>query len=225
MRGSRSDILNVVIRPRPVALAVVLALVATLLAGCRTNVGTAARVGDERISENRINDFVTPTGAQSSAVADAASRQSTLIPPKVLVVEFLVREAIFERAVRKSGGLPSVGTLNALRERGLAAVLQINGDGAQVERQLAQQLAGVGVKSALASHIVRWCELVYYLGAERFKAPSLQDAFSRALKLAGPVSISRRYGTWDPANLAVTGQNADTPPYLTIRPTAAASAP
>jgi hypothetical protein len=180
------------------------------LAGCRTNVGTAARVNDSRITESDVNDYIIPGGSQNNGQT---------VPPRTLVLEFLVQEQIFEQTLRylaKDHKLPSEGALASYHDAAASVLFQTQLTGRQLDAAIAKGLPKSGVRASFAATYLRASELEY-LVIKSQKLNQLSDLVAVVKKAGVHVTVSPRYGTWHVASLSIDG-TAPTPGYLSVAP-------
>lgn len=170
-----------------------------LLAACDSNVGTAAKVGDQSIGESQVTNYVTPQGTPFSA-------NGQVIEPKQLVVTFLVRQAFAQQLLADTpGGVPNAGDL----EQAESQALQQAGE---TRDQLQQSYTEKGFTAAAADLAIRSNTLLSVL-SQRIGANANQFLQQHPV----PVSIDPRYGNWDPTNLAVGGTAGDQLQFLKLQ--------
>ena len=206
---------------RIVTAAVAATLAVAGLAGCRTNVGTAASVDGHRITESKVNSYLTANGADPSLAA-SAKQQGQTISPRSQVLQFLIQEQLFRKTLEKTGGVPSDAQLAALHDEAASLLLQTQLGGDDLDKALAQGLPRSGVSSKFADTYLRVNELEYAI-IKRKQLAQLSELTGLIKKLGIPVSVSPRYGTWSPTNLALDSK-ATTPSFLTVQPTPGAPA-
>jgi hypothetical protein len=197
------------VRLRTLGAVAAMVLVASGLAGCRTNVGVAATIDGHRVSETQVNDYLTP-----SAKGVVITSGGTAGPPRSFVVNTLVEEQLFTKLLAATpAGLPSDGQLSSIQTADL---------GGKSIHAIATQLHVVGYTSSFEAKYIS----VQVLGSLLSKESSSGvDVNTLANKLKFPVSVNPRYGTWDRATFTVSsGSKAGLPGFLTLQPTAAAAA-
>lgn len=203
------------------ATAAVAALAVGGLAGCRTNVGTAATVGDHKISESDVNTYLTTAGPDASVIANARKAGQD-VAPKTEVLQFLVQEQLFTRTLASTGGVPGPGQLSSSHDAAAQLLLQTQLAGAKLDEALAQGLSRTGLRKSFAQIYLRVQELEYAL----IKRKKLSQ-FSALVALVGKanisVSVSPRYGKWDPSSLQLD-RKGGIPGYLALQPTPGKSA-
>jgi hypothetical protein len=190
------------------------------LAGCRTNVGTAATVGGLRITESGVNDFLTPTGADPSAVAAAKAQGQQPASPRSQVLQVLIQQRLFERTLAANGGVPAAGPLAASHDKAAQVLLQTSVAGSALDRSLASGLQRSGIRSSFGKTYLRTIELEYTL-IVRKRLTRLPELVALIDKVHAPVKVSRRYGSWDAKTLAVDTSRG-VPGFVTLQPTAGA---
>jgi hypothetical protein len=191
------------VRTLGAVLAAVLAVAG--LAGCQTNVGTAAVVDGHRITDSDVSQYLTPK-------AQPVSGQSGSISPRTFVLSELINERLGFKLLQ---AIPSVSSVTS----------------EQLDAKLQQDLAGKSVKSAAESlglHgytndfyqiVLRVRELASVVSSQQQKGVDLQKVFN---ELHFPVTVSPRYGTWNSKNFTLDG-TIPKPPYLSVQPGGAAS--
>lgn len=193
-------------RSRAPIAAVVLILAVTGLAGCQSNVGTAAKVNGDRISENTVNSYVLPAGQSAEALSQAKKQGSSLLPAKTIIVQYLVQREVFRRTLVANSDLPSAGELDRTK-------------GGSTVSELRTQLPPVGVKNSFASVVVETDKLRQIL-IDKLKITTVDDAASAVRKAGVSVSVSPRFGTWSSAQLVVDSAGS-LPSYLKLQASAA----
>lgn len=180
------------------AVAVVLAVAG--LAGCRANVGTAAWVDGQRISDSDVSQYLTPK-------AQPVSGQNGQLSPRSFVLAELINERLGFRILQAIPGVSSVTS-------------------SQLDAQLQRDLAGKSVKSeaeSLGLHgytidfykiVLRVQEIASVVSRQQQTGVNLRKIFNG---LDFPVTVSARYGTWDKKNLSFDG-TVPNPTYLSVQP-------
>jgi hypothetical protein len=219
------DIL-VAVRARTLSRAAVAIVAATtaaaVLSGCRSNVGVAATVNGDRISESTVSKYVTHEGADPSVAAQAEQQGQPLSAPQPFVLRILILASLFENALAKNGGVPGSGALAAVHDQAAQAVLQTAAAGRDVEREEGGRLEQIGVSASFAPVLVRAVEMNYILVSERLKSTPLSTALRKA---GADVTVNPRYGAWDPKSLNLDDSDAaGLPGYLKLQPTPTPSA-
>jgi hypothetical protein len=197
------------VRLRTLGAVAAMVLVAAGLAGCRTNVGVAATIDGQRVTETQVNDYLTP-----SAKPVVITSGGTALPPRSFVVNTLIEEKLFAKLLAATpAGLPSDGQLSSIQTTDLAG---------KSVHAIATQLHVVGYTSDFEQKYIG----VEVLGSLLSKESSQGvDVNTLANKLKFPVSVNPRYGTWDRASFTVaTGAQDGLPGFLTLQPTAGSSA-
>lgn len=194
------------------------ALAATALAvgeltACDTKVGQAAVVDGHRISESDVAKYFT-SQAEDFPDQDAAGN-STLIVPRVYVLNTLIHERLYAALLAKTpGGSPKPAALTKAR----AAVLAQSSE-ADVETQYKQH----GYKAALVPVLIRVQTLLQILSDDAQQGVDVQGIVK---KIQFPLSINPRYGTWDVKALRLsTAANAGVPGFVRLPAPASASTP
>jgi hypothetical protein len=188
-------------------LAAVLAAVLALagLAGCRTNIGTAAVVDGHRITESDVSQYVTP---QSQPVNEQGQTgQSQQVSPRSFVLAQLINERFGFKIL---AAIPQFSRLTT----------------AQVDAQLQRDLAGQSVQSVAESLGLHGYPTDFYQIVMRVQEISrvLSNAQQNGVdvrkvidSLHFPVSVAPRYGTWDQSQPGFNA-GAAVPGYLEVQP-------
>jgi hypothetical protein len=215
------DIL-VAVKSRVLTAALVAGLAATLLAGCRTNVGTAATVSGQKITESDVSDYITPRGPSSAAVANARANGQT-VSPRSEVLQYLILEKVFEQTLQQkdNGGLPSPGQLAAVHDQAASVLLQTSLAGAELDKRINAGLLGAGVSTKLTKVFVRVQELEYTL-IMRKQLTQLPELVALVKRAGVHVRVNPRYGKWNVDQLSLDGK-VITPGYLSVQPSAPAA--
>ncbi len=183
------------------------------VAACQVRPGAAGFVGDDKIAESDVVQYVSgaaPTGAD-------APQQS----PRNFVLGTLVLERLWTDLLRSGGGaLPTDAQLTASRE----AALTSQSSAAPTEDQLRTALVQIGVDATFAPTYTRQAELQYFANQKLTAAgvKTQADFLAVLAKETPKVRLSPRYGTWDPATLSISG---GTPGYLQLASASAAASP
>lgn len=196
---------------RRLSLVAVAALALSALAGCRTNIGTAAVVDGHRISESDVSHYITP-GAQP-VTENTGTGVTREVAPRSFVVAQLINERLGFAILAK---IPSVSSLTSAQ---LDAKLKQDIAGRSVQ-SVAEGLGLHGYTTAFYRIVLRVQELSSVIGSAAQNGVDLQQLF-RSLDF--PVSVSPRYGAWDQAKLSFDGTTA-LPRYLDVQQAPAARA-
>jgi hypothetical protein len=197
------------VRLRTLGALAAMVLVAAGLAGCRTNVGVAATIDGQRVTETQVNDYLTPSARGVVITTGAAA-----LPPRSFVLNALIEEKLFTKLLAATpSGLPSDGQLSSIQATDLAG---------KSVHAIATQLHVVGYTSSFEKKYIG----VQVLGSLLSKASSQGvDVNTLANKLKFPVSVNPRYGTWNRTTfLLATGSKAGLPGFLTLQPSAVSTA-
>jgi SurA N-terminal domain len=191
--------------------AVAASLAVAGLAGCRTNVGVAARVDGHRITESDVNRYLAPSGVDKQ-VADQATSQGGQVPaPRSQVLQVLIQEQLFRRVLADQGIRPSEGDLAKVHDESAAAVLQTDLRGIALDTALDKRLPAFGIKKSFRPALLRTQELEFL-----FVKKAGGKAQSQLTKANISVSVSPRYGAWDPKTLTL-GNDAVLPSFVTAQ--------
>jgi hypothetical protein len=186
------------------------ALTAAGLSACQPRVGAAAFVGSTRISESTVGKYVTRNATETTD-------QSTGQPenPKSEVLTSLIITALADKLFQaKDGGPPSAAALDKARAASLTQI------GVTSLAALEAAAEPSGFTKAYASAYLDESAKISILQTE------LKDTDGSILvkainDLHQKVSVSPRYGDWQPNSLSVTA-GPSTPSFLQL---AAAGSP
>ena len=194
-------------RVRSLTAAAAATLALTALAGCRSNVGNAATVNGERISDTTVSQYVTRRA--KSVTLSSSSGSGVEVSPKAFVLQTLVYTRLLKALVEVGpNGGPTKGQLAAIaaQTRGgksaeaFATSQGITGYTSAFDRQLVQRQTYAAV---LQSYQQQGVDLPTLLKKARIK-----------------VSVSPRYGKWDDKALSLDGSSgAGVPAFVKLQPT------
>lgn len=173
-------------RRRSLAVLVILALGCLTLTGCDSKAGTAAVVNGQKISENDLSSYLTP-----GAPPIPSGNGTTSTPARTFVLRLLIQTKVFPLLLVAGGTPASDGVLDASK----ASILQ-----GSTEQNLTDQITKSGLKAKFEPVYLRYLELSRYL-QDKLTDPKKQQSALAAVKDA--VSISPRYGSWDPIGLSL----------------------
>lgn len=196
-------------RRRIAATVLAAALAAAGLAGCRTNVGVAARVDGHRISESDVNQYLRPQGVASDV---AAASQGRPVSPRSIVLLWLIREQVFRQSLDRLKVNVTDGELAAQHDRAGSLLLGAQLSGSDLDSRIAQRLVRTGIKASFRDRLLRAEELEILLVEKRKIATEAQLA-AAVRPTATRVSVSPRYGAWDSAGLQL-GQDPVLPSFV-----------
>jgi hypothetical protein len=207
---------------RPVlGLIAVVSVLAAVLAGCRSDAGLAATVGDLRITEAQLTPYLrtggvlTPSGSASPTASPSASSS-----PKATVLATLIRQELFVRLLQATGGVPNGGALEALHDKALE--VQYNADPATADQQVDASLASSGLSAKFHGLFFRMIELLQAV-IDRQHATQPSDVVAAVAKQGVRVQVSPRYGTWSASDLGLN--TSGQPSYLHLFTSPASAAP
>lgn len=193
-------------RVRTLGAAVAAVIAVAGLAGCRTNVGTAATVDGHRITESDVNNYITPDASVSLQTNSGAFSEA----PRSFVMRELIDDRLFRKLLSKTpGGEPTNAELDAELVRDLAG---------KTSKQFAESIGLRGFTADFDQLFFRVQELSKALSNAQQSGVDV-NAIVKGLHF--PVSISARYGHWDPKKYSLVGTPA-VPSYLSVQPSAAA---
>jgi hypothetical protein len=191
------------------ALAASLAVVG--LAGCRTNVGVAARVDGHRITESDVNQYLAAGGVDKKLADQASAQGQQITAPRAQVLQVFIQERVFRKVLAAHGVRPSAGDLARVHDKAAAAALSTNLSGTKLDAALEKALTSRGLKRSFRSALLRVLELEYL-----FIKAAGNKAQSELTKAHVSVSVSPRYGAWDPKTLTL-GNDAVLPSFVTAQ--------
>ena len=185
--------INVRVRRRSARWPAVVSLVGVAVAGltgCESKTGAAAVIDGARISDTRVNDYLTP----DAQPIPGSQGQST--PARLFVLRVLVRNVVVPRLFDVTGGRPSAQELSRAKDQLLQGI---------TEQQLTNQLSQVGLATSFSRPYLEGQVMLSFLQGRIASQAQLDAAVQKAdLK----VSISPRYGAWNPAALSVSDLSA-----------------
>ncbi len=197
-----------VVRTRALTAAAAALLAAGALSACRSNIGTAAVVDGQRITDTQVAHYVTPK-------AQPVPLDKSSIGPRAFVVQILVTNAVLKKLVAKApGGGPSGTQVKALERRGLG------GKSAKVFTE------SQGVKGYTTAFDRQVVDFLAYRSVLNTLQQQGVDVGTLIKKTKVPVQVSSRYGTWNPDQLALdTSAGAGLPGFVSLQPGSGAAAP
>lgn len=198
------------------------------LSACQTKVGLAASAAGHRLSDTDLNSYIK-AGAEPYTEQGA----TTATVPKVFALGNWINLKLFTAAVESKGGAPKSSEL---------AVAETSILGGRSAAAFEKLYTGRGYTKKFGELILRQGATLIVL-IERI-APGITTAQAisalqsgqanaeliKAVNAKNPkVEVSRRYGTWEPKNLALSAEPAAGLPsfvhYGPNTPTATAPAP
>ncbi len=191
------------------------ALAMTGLSACQTKIGLAASASGHRLSDSDLAKYIKPGAAPYTDQSSGAK-----ITPKLYALENWVDDQLFADTVTKNGGAPTTQDLTAAK----SAVL-----GSRTADDYSKFYGGLGYTNAFSDLIINQSSMLVIL-VERLGKVSATDAIKilqggqagstllKAVAATKPqVTISPRYGAWDPAHLNLSvDPAAGTPGFVTF---------
>jgi hypothetical protein len=164
------------------------------LAGCDSNVGTAAVVGGRHISDSDVSQYLTPQ-AKPFSIQSGSGGSSTIVP-RSYVLGVLIRDEVLTRTLAATkGGMPSQSELTSTEQ-------QLTQGASEQDQQ--KQYTQYGFTPAFAAIDLRDTTLEAIL-ARRVGATNDAGPLLKAVKKQHvTISVSGRYGTWDPNTLSLS---------------------
>ena len=195
-----------------VALGAVLALLS--LSACQPKVGTAAYVGDHRITEDTVNSSVRGLTEQEAAAANVDVK-SQVGGVRALVLQYMIRVQLMDRALDANGGPATNEELEAKHDDALSQIFgsSTGPTGSDGDAALVQAVVAIGADASFAKTILQSWQKELVL-ADRSGAASDTDIATLITKLGIKLKVNPRYGTWDAVQLTLT--NDQLPDYLDL---------
>jgi hypothetical protein len=197
------------VKHRPLAVVAAAAVAAAVLAGCDSKVGAAASVGSQTIRESQIAPYLT------DRAKPIPTQGGGTVVPRSYVLQDFVLESLLTSALAAHGGVPSTAQI-------ARAATQL-----KQGRSTAEIVAGYtryGFTAKMAAFDYRVHALESLLGS-RTRAQNIQ-ALARTVNAQHvPVSVSRRFGSWDPSTLSIATSSRDgLPGMVSLQPSPALQA-
>jgi hypothetical protein len=182
------------------------------VSGCDSNVGKAATVNGQRISDSDVDGYLTANAVPFQSTDQ--NGQTTEIVPRTVVLGTLLRESVLHHALVENGGEPSQTELDSGRTSALQGLAEADFTHQVVARGFTPEFAPVLIQAST------------YLAVLQARAETggnkVQNAITTSVNDA-PVSVNPRYGTWDPKSASITGDPADAAKsFLTVSATSSA---
>jgi hypothetical protein len=210
------------VRLRTLTAVLVAVVAAAGLAGCRTNVGTAATIDGSRITDSDVSRYVTPTGPDA-AVAANAGKSGQVVSPRSQVLQFLIQQQVFTHTLKSFGTVPTDAQLAASHDEAASVLLQTELKGAALDQAIRKGLPKSGIKPDFVKAYLRTQELEFAIIKSR-QLTQLPELLALIKKAHVHVSVSPRYGKWSPSTLGLDGKAA-VPSYLSVQPGSGGAAP
>jgi hypothetical protein len=188
-------------RAKVVAVAAV-AAAALGLTACSSNAGQAAVVGGQRISETTVANYLNPKGPTAAAVSAIVSNGGTFQSRSEALTD-LIREKIFELALRRTGKFPSEATIAKQHDLVASQEFSSTDTGAKFDQDLTKQVVALGFRPSFTQVLVRSGEL-QYLFIKRIKPKSNAVLNAKLRSLGITVTVSPRYGRWNATGYTLT---------------------
>ena len=175
------------------------ALAGVGLSACESKAGSAAVVNGDKISEKTVSSYLTPSAAMYTTSA------GQVVIPRQLVVETLINERLYGELYAENGGKPSAAALAATDTQ----ILQ-----GTTKADIVRQSLASGYQPSFTDIRIHVVEMQALLQGRFGTQAALKTAVD---KLKFSVSLSPRYGKWDPTQLGVTQLGKKTlPDMLTL---------
>lgn len=196
-------------------------LAVAALAGCQSKIGQAAVVNGVRLSDSDVSTYVT-----KKAVPFATSNGQ--ITPKVFAVESWIEMTLFEQTIDKHGGSPTSAERTEYEGLTLGSTALPQLTKAYTEKGFTTAMRDVRIRTQTDFYI-----LIHRLNPDLDSSQVVQaaqgsqanDAVKAVAAVAKQVSVSRRYGEWDPKTLTLSDSaDAGLPSFVTFGSGATADA-
>jgi hypothetical protein len=172
------------------------------LSGCKTNIGTAAVIDGDRVTESDVSQYLTADA--QPVVQQNSAGTSTQVSPRSFVLNTLINERLGFKLLR---AIPSVSDTT---EAQLDARLQADLEG-KTPGQVVDQIGLHGYTDDFARLYLRVRELIILVQGQ--PRADVQRAFEQ---MKFPVSVAPRYGEWNAQRL-VFEAGARVPGYLDVQ--------
>lgn len=188
------------VRLRAVAtLSVIASTGLVALTGCDSNVGVAAKVGGQTISESDVSSYLT---AHATPFSDSGQN----VQPKIVVLTDLIRDDYARQLLGlTNGGTPSPSSVQDAEGQVLQ---QQQTSRAQIVSNYTQR----GFSASAADLAIRTNALFSIL-SDRLGNNAQQFVSQHPI----PVSVDPRFGTWDEQSLSVNGAIEPGLPFLKLQ--------
>jgi hypothetical protein len=197
------------VRVRLLAAGAAVLVAATGLTACRSNVGNAATIDGQRISETTVNDYVT-ANAKPVEVSDSSGASSFSAAPKTIVLQTLIDIRLYDKTLANTPvGVPSKSQLAAAT----TALLK----GSSPAKYLKSSHI-TGFSSSFADQFVHRQVLYTELTNLQQQGVDVATAYNKATVA---VKVNPRYGTWNAKTRSLLDSNAHAgaPSFITFAPT------
>jgi hypothetical protein len=211
------------VRVRQLTVAALAVIAVSGLSACRSNVGAAAVIDGQRISESQVHKYLIRAGADPAVKSQAAQNGQVLVPQSI-AVNTLVQAKVYELVLRRTpGGLPSDAQLRSARD---AAAQTLSGgqvsSAADLIKAISSELGKEGLKANLLPAVVRSFDLEYAV-INRIKAASSADLAKAVAAQHIKVSVNPAYGSWSAPDVTVVPPSGKSlPSFLTLQSASAA---
>jgi hypothetical protein len=209
------EILDGVRFRRTLTAASLAALAMTGLSACQTKIGLAASASGHRLSDSDLAKYIKPGAAPYADQSSGAK-----VTPKLYALENWIDDQLFTDAVTKHGGAPTAQDVTAAK----SAVL-----GSRTSEDYTTFYGGLGYTPSFSDLIINQSTMLVVL-VERLGKVNATDAIKilqsgqasapllKAVTATKPqVTVSPRYGAWDPAHLSLSADpGAGTPGFVTF---------
>lgn len=198
-------------RVRLLTAVAVAALAVTALSACTTKVGAAAIVDGNRISESEVTHYLTSRAEQ--VPTQNAAGGATTVSPRAYVLDTLINTELATRILAKTpAGIPPNNQILAAEQQSVT--------GSTVAAFVATFVRH-GFTAGFGELLLRERALVVIL---QNRAQGGVNVTAIIKNLRFPVTVSPRYGSWNPTGLALdTAPTAGVPSFVTLdQPSAAA---
>jgi hypothetical protein len=191
------------LRPLPfrrLAVAGVLALVGAASTACDTKAGTAAVVDGRKIGESTVSRNVPVNAAQTDR-------------SRLFVLNYLIQAKLFDSALANHGGPVTDAELRALHDTAVSNLLRQQVAGSAADLALRSAVGSVGVQPDFAPTVLLAFEKELTL-ARRLNVQTVSGIAGEVGKQQLRVSVSPRYGGWDPRQLSMVAYSKSQAPSV-----------
>lgn len=183
-----------------------LAVLALVAAGCTSKVGVAATYNGHTITDSQVASYLTTAAqpVQSQGNGGATVEE----PARTFVLTVMLQDRLFDKILnRLPGGRPSEATIQEQITTQLAG---------KTPDQIAQMYHITGYTEAFVNLFVRVVVLNQTISG--LVQQGTVDPTSLLKNLDFHVTVSPRYGTWDPKAYGLDGSGgAGAPAFVTLR--------
>ncbi|WP_375477141.1 hypothetical protein [uncultured Jatrophihabitans sp.] len=193
-------------RVRTLAVGAAVLLAVSGLTACRSNVGNAATIDGKRISETTLNNYVT-ANAKPVTVSDSSGSATFPAAPKTIVLQTLIDIQLYDKTLANTpAGVPTKAQLATAT----SALLK-----GQSPTAYLKQGRLLGFSRSFADEFVHRQVLFSKLTTLQTDGVDVATAYRKA---SVSVTVSPRYGKWDPKGRSLLSSNQfdGVPSFVTL---------